>query len=218
MIGGADLIICGRQTTDGDTAQVGPLIVKHLTIPHAAWVAEVTDVTDHSITVRQDLVSVSQVSELPYPCLITIEFLERELIDILFPDIFKGEPSFTRFSFILPEYHQLSCRRILAVCIFYGPEPVIAAKIAGSLIEKLRSGFHDLCHQIIGGKFKFGILFCLFNIRLHFPQNLRRIKCIHVPADLAVILEVICIARRERQIRIRLMRVRKFRIGNAEKS
>ena len=38
-------------------------------IPHAAWVAEVTDVTDHSITVRQDLVSVSQVSELPYPCL-----------------------------------------------------------------------------------------------------------------------------------------------------
>ena len=116
MIGGADLIICGRQTTDGDTAQVGPLIVKHLTIPHAAWVAEVTDVTDHSITVRQDLVSVSQVSELPYSCLITIEFLERELIDILFPDIFKGEPSFTRFSFILPEYHQLSCRRILAVC------------------------------------------------------------------------------------------------------
>lgn len=113
-------------------------------IPHAAWVAEVTDVTDHSITVRQDLVSVSQVSELPYPCLITIEFLERELIDILFPDIFKGEPSFTRFSFILPEYHQLSCRRILAVCIFYGPESVIAAKIAGSLIEKLRSGFHDL--------------------------------------------------------------------------
>ena len=68
-------------------------------IPHAAWVAEVTDVTDHSITVRQDLVSVSQVSELPYSCLITIEFLERELIDILFPDIFKGEPSFTRFSF-----------------------------------------------------------------------------------------------------------------------
>ena len=95
MIGGADLIICGRQTTDGDTAQVGPLIAKHLTIPHAAWVAEVTDVTDHSITVRQDLVSVSQVSELPYSCLITIKFLERELIDILFPDIFKGEPSLT---------------------------------------------------------------------------------------------------------------------------
>ncbi|MEI3275925.1 MAG: hypothetical protein V8R97_12530 [Fusicatenibacter saccharivorans] len=65
MIGSADLIICGRQTTDGDTAQVGPSIAEHLTIPHAAWVAEVTDVTDHSITVRQDLVSVSQVSGTP---------------------------------------------------------------------------------------------------------------------------------------------------------
>ena len=73
VIGGADLIICGRQTTDGDTAQVGPSIAEHLAIPHAAWVAEVTDVTETSITVRQDLVSVSQVSELPYPCLVTID-------------------------------------------------------------------------------------------------------------------------------------------------
>lgn len=73
VIGGADLIICGRQTTDGDTAQVGPSIAEHLTIPHAAWVAEITDATEQSITVRQDLVNVSQVSELPYPCLITID-------------------------------------------------------------------------------------------------------------------------------------------------
>lgn len=73
VIGGADLIICGRQTTDGDTAQIGPSIAEHLAIPHAAWVAEITDATKSSITVRQDLVSVSQVSELPYPCLITID-------------------------------------------------------------------------------------------------------------------------------------------------
>ena len=56
VIGGADLIICGRQTTDGDTAQVGPAIAEHLTIPHAAWVAEI-----------------SQISEIPYPCLLTID-------------------------------------------------------------------------------------------------------------------------------------------------
>lgn len=59
VIGGADLIICGRQTTDGDTAQVGPAIAEHLTIPHAAWVAEIMDVNEKSIQVRQDLVSVS---------------------------------------------------------------------------------------------------------------------------------------------------------------
>ena len=73
VIGGADLIICGRQTTDGDTAQVGPAIAEHMNIPHAAWVAEVLDADDASIRVRQDLASVTQVSELTYPCLITVD-------------------------------------------------------------------------------------------------------------------------------------------------
>lgn len=73
VIGDVDLIICGRQTTDGDTAQVGPAIAEHLSLPHAAWVAEITKVTDSYIQVRQDLVTVSQISELPYPCLLTID-------------------------------------------------------------------------------------------------------------------------------------------------
>jgi electron transfer flavoprotein beta subunit len=73
LLGGADLIICGRQTTDGDTAQVGPAIAEHLAIPHAAWVAEIVDANEKSICVRQDLSSVTQVSEIPYPCLITVD-------------------------------------------------------------------------------------------------------------------------------------------------
>ncbi len=73
VIGDVDLIICGRQTTDGDTAQVGPSIAEHLSLPHAAWVAEITEVTASHIRVRQDLVTVSQVSELSYPCLLTID-------------------------------------------------------------------------------------------------------------------------------------------------
>lgn len=73
VLGGADLILCGRQTTDGDTAQVGPAIAEHLGIPHCAWVAEIVDVTDEAIQVRQDPVSVAQVSEMHYPCLITVD-------------------------------------------------------------------------------------------------------------------------------------------------
>ena len=39
MLGGADLIICGRQTTDGDTAQIGPAIAEHLHLPtRPGWV------------------------------------------------------------------------------------------------------------------------------------------------------------------------------------
>ena len=59
-IGDVDLIICGKQTTDGDTAQVGPAIAEHLGIPHAAWVSEIVDADSESIQVKQDLVSVSQ--------------------------------------------------------------------------------------------------------------------------------------------------------------
>ena len=29
-IGDFDLIICGKQTTDGDTAQIGPALAEHL--------------------------------------------------------------------------------------------------------------------------------------------------------------------------------------------
>ena len=47
-IGDVDLIICGKQTTDGDTAQVGPAIAEHLGIPHAAWVSEIVDADSKS--------------------------------------------------------------------------------------------------------------------------------------------------------------------------
>ena len=73
VLGGADLILCGRQTTDGDTAQVGPAIAEHMGIPHCAWVGEIVDVDAEKIRVRQDLVSVAQVSEMHYPCLVTVD-------------------------------------------------------------------------------------------------------------------------------------------------
>ena len=50
-----DIIICGKQTTDGDTAQVGPAMAEYLGIPCAAWVGEIADVDDASVTVGQDL-------------------------------------------------------------------------------------------------------------------------------------------------------------------
>ena len=73
VIGGADLILCGRQTTDGDTAQVGSAIAEHMGISHAAWVSEIVNVREDAICVKQDLASVTQVSELPFPCLITVD-------------------------------------------------------------------------------------------------------------------------------------------------
>lgn len=68
-----DLIICGKQTTDGDTAQVGPAISEHLHIPCAAWVSSIENITDKDITVGQNFVSLKQIEKLRLPCLITVE-------------------------------------------------------------------------------------------------------------------------------------------------
>lgn len=79
-VGDFDLIICGRQTTDGDTAQVGPAIAEYLDIPHVTWVNSIMDVTENYITVNQDLSNITQVNQLSLPCLITVEkdiFLPR---------------------------------------------------------------------------------------------------------------------------------------------
>ncbi len=65
-----DLIVCGRQAIDGDTAQVGPQIAEHLGLPQVSYVAE--------LAVKGDAVEVKRVFEDGYqrirvklPCLLT---------------------------------------------------------------------------------------------------------------------------------------------------
>ena len=68
-----DLIICGKQTTDGDTAQVGPEIAEYLNIPHVANVRKVLEIENDYITVEMDMPNTVEVVEIKYPCLLTVE-------------------------------------------------------------------------------------------------------------------------------------------------
>ena len=70
--GDFDLILCGRQTTDGDTAQVGPAIAEYMGIPHAAWVSKLT-VTGDGVDAEQQLQEVIETVHMPFPCLVTVE-------------------------------------------------------------------------------------------------------------------------------------------------
>lgn len=54
-LGGADLIICGQQTTDGDTAQVPFSLAEQLDIPVIGWVREVTDAGENYLEASQEL-------------------------------------------------------------------------------------------------------------------------------------------------------------------
>ena len=71
-VGDFNLILCGKQTTDGDTAQVGPAIAESLGIPHAAWVSRLTARAD-GVDAEQQLQDIVETVHLPFPCLITVE-------------------------------------------------------------------------------------------------------------------------------------------------
>lgn len=65
-----DLILCGKQTTDGDTAQVGPEMAEFLGLEHAANVIEVCEATEKTITVKANLENSVQTQQMNLPCLI----------------------------------------------------------------------------------------------------------------------------------------------------
>ncbi|MFT8315617.1 MAG: electron transfer flavoprotein subunit beta/FixA family protein [Clostridium sp.] len=68
-----DLILCGKQTTDGDTAQVGPEMAEYLGIPHIANVIDIIELKEHSIVVTMDMPNTIEKVEVQYPCLLTVE-------------------------------------------------------------------------------------------------------------------------------------------------
>jgi len=65
-----DLVLCGRQAIDGDTAQVGPQMAEKLDIPQISYAAEIT-LEDDEVTVRQITDSGYALVKSPTPCLIT---------------------------------------------------------------------------------------------------------------------------------------------------
>ncbi len=67
-----DLIICGKQTNDGDTGHVGPGVAAWLNIPNVAYVGKVEEVKEGSITLRRMMEDGYDVLELPTPCLMSV--------------------------------------------------------------------------------------------------------------------------------------------------
>lgn len=69
---GYDIILCGKQAIDGDTAQVGPEVAEFLNIPHIAYIRKVEDVSDKSIKVQRLMDEGYDVVESPIPVLLTV--------------------------------------------------------------------------------------------------------------------------------------------------
>jgi len=73
-IGGVDLVICGKQAIDGDTAQVGPGIATRLGIPQLTYVSKVREIDPNKkkIVVERMLENGREVVEASLPVLITV--------------------------------------------------------------------------------------------------------------------------------------------------
>ena len=65
-----DLILCGRQAIDGDTAQVGPQIAEKLHLPQITYAADLK-VENGAITVKRLLEDGYMMLKAQLPCLVT---------------------------------------------------------------------------------------------------------------------------------------------------
>lgn len=101
-MGDYDLILCGKQTTDGDTAQVGAELAEHLGIPHVSNVTSAR-VVNSSIEYKSNLDNKIVTAKTTMPCLICTDS------DINTPRL----PSFRRKS----QYQE--CNDLIKVISFY---------------------------------------------------------------------------------------------------
>ena len=67
-----DLIICGRQTLDGDTGQVGPEMAENLGIPFIAYVSKVEEIANGKIRVQRMVEDGYETIEASLPAVITV--------------------------------------------------------------------------------------------------------------------------------------------------
>jgi electron transfer flavoprotein beta subunit len=71
-IGGADLILCGKQAIDGDTAQVGPGLAVRMDIPYVTCVRRIVEVSEKNFVVERLMDDGYDEVEVTLPALFTV--------------------------------------------------------------------------------------------------------------------------------------------------
>lgn len=71
-VGQYDLVFCGRQAIDGDTAQVGPQIAEKLGINQICYVTKVNEITASDLTVTRSIDNGYEIVKSSFPVLLTV--------------------------------------------------------------------------------------------------------------------------------------------------
>ena len=67
-----DVVLCGRQAIDGDTAQVGPQLAEKLAIPQITYVQDLIELKDKTIVAHRNIGNGSQQVKADIPVLLTV--------------------------------------------------------------------------------------------------------------------------------------------------
>ena len=73
-----DLVLCGRQAIDGDTAQVGPQVAEKMGIPQITYVESIEEVDARKIRVKRRIENGVETLEAKYPLLLTVTGTARD--------------------------------------------------------------------------------------------------------------------------------------------
>ena len=71
-VGDFSLIFCGKQASDGDTAQVGPGVSTHLDIPQVTYVKKIEKIDKEKATVHRMTEEGYDIVEVPLPAVLTV--------------------------------------------------------------------------------------------------------------------------------------------------
>lgn len=104
-IGDYNLIICGKQASDGDTAQVGPGISTHLDIPQVTYVKKIEEIKETCARVERMTEEGFEVIETPLPCLLTVV---KEINDPRLPSL-KGKMKAKKLEIAKWDAENLNC-------------------------------------------------------------------------------------------------------------
>lgn len=153
-----DLLLCGKQAIDGDTAQVGPGIASRLEIPQLTYLENIAsiDLQNHTVKIHRKIDSGYEVVESKLPCLLTVEKSINELSYSPLPNMIRAakyEPSVWGFADLEADISKMGLKGSpTSVRKIFPPKQ----RAGGEILE----GQLDDVVQLLVGRLKGGLIAC----------------------------------------------------------
>ncbi|UCB46070.1 MAG: electron transfer flavoprotein subunit beta/FixA family protein [Spirochaetota bacterium] len=110
-----DIVFCGRQAIDGDTAQVGPQTAEKLDVPQLTYVESIQELGEKKIKVRKLIDNGTEIVETALPVLLTVTDTANEPRPFIAKKLLKYRKAACEFDLpkILPRYPQFKTKEEL---------------------------------------------------------------------------------------------------------